>query len=145
MGTLLLPASPWRRIAAGFYDLLLLLGLWIGLAFSLVVVRDGQPAPPGDPLLRAGIMFLSLGFYGWFWTHGGQTLGMRAWRLQVRRVDDGKISWLQVLTRFAVAIPAWTCAGLGIWWSLLDPQRRAWHDWASATVTVVLPKPAPDQ
>ncbi|MET0378345.1 MAG: hypothetical protein ABW049_05060 [Spongiibacteraceae bacterium] len=31
-------------------------------------------------------------------------------------------------------------AGLGYWWIWLDPQQRSWHDRASNTRVVVLPK-----
>jgi uncharacterized RDD family membrane protein YckC len=113
-----------------------------------VVFIAWQPVPalPLDqwpPLLAQGIkltylLAICLLFFGWFWTHGGQTIGMRAWRIRVSDYPaPGKVSWKQTLQRFLVALLSWGAAGLGFLWCLFRQDRRAWHDLASSTCLLV--------
>jgi uncharacterized RDD family membrane protein YckC len=46
-------------------------------------------------------------FFGWFWTHGGQTLGMRAWHMRLVTSEGKLISWKQGFFRFIVSLPMW--------------------------------------
>ncbi len=132
------PASLWRRLAALFYDSLLLLALWFLATAVLLPFNDGEAIHSGNPLLSTYLLFISFFFYGWFWRHGGQTLGMRAWKLQLRNLRPGPVTWLQVLLRFFVAVPSGLLAGLGYLWILVDKQKLSWHDRYSETCIVQL-------
>ena len=79
-------------------------------------------------------------FYAWFWTHGGQTLGMQAWKLRLQRLDGGPVSLWQALLRFLAAFPSLLLFGLGMLWMLVDRERMTWHDRVSESVIVRLPK-----
>lgn len=141
MPDLILPAPLWRRLVASLYDTLLLAGIWLAAIFLawLIAHAFGEGVlPPG--FVRAYLFLLSFGFFGWFWTHGGQTLGMRAWRIQVRRSDGSALNWTVTMLRFAVAILSWSVGGLGMIWCLLDARGRSWHDIAAGTEVIVLPK-----
>ena len=70
-------------------------------------------------------------YFVWCWTHGGQTLGMRPWRLRVQSTEYRALSWGSASIRFAVALLGWIPLGLGHWWMLFDRQGRNWHDIAS--------------
>ena len=141
MPELILPAPLWRRLAAAAYDLLLLAAIFMVVARADVWTRSRLGLPGSVGALRALLLTAGFLFFGWFWTHGGQTLGMRAWRLQLRRVDGGPLTWPTALARYAFAWLAWLPLGLGVLWSALDPRRRAWHDALSGTELVLLPKP----
>ncbi|MGJ8668988.1 MAG: RDD family protein [Oceanococcus sp.] len=146
MAEIIQPAPFMRRLGAAFYDGLLLLGLWIGMTFVAVLFNDGEPVAAGSRWYGGILIGIAMVFNAWFWTHGGQTLGMRAWRLQIRReVDCGPLGWGRAGWRFAIALPAWGCAGLGVFWALLHPQNKTWQDLLSGTETILLPPPAPDQ
>jgi uncharacterized RDD family membrane protein YckC len=133
-------ASLFRRLAALFYDSLLLLALWfIGIAL-LLPLSGGEAFQGNNPFLTTYLLFISFFFYGWFWMHGGQTLGMRAWRLQLRNLRPGPISWWQVLLRFLAAIPSALLAGAGYLWILVDRRHLSWHDRYSETCIVQLQK-----
>ena len=135
-----MPAPLWRRLAAALYDLLLLAAMWMVVAMLDTLVA-GVAGVPADPRLLRALLFLATwGFFAWFWTHGGQTLGMRAWRLQVRTVDGRSLGLLTASVRFAFAVIAWLPLGLGVLWCAIDRRRRGWHDVASATEVVLLPK-----
>lgn len=139
MSAPVLPAPLWRRLAAAVYDAFLLAAIWMVAAFVDVAIRDaiGLPYHPG--LFRAYLFLAGLAFFGWFWTHGGQTLGMRAWRLQVRRTDGAPPRWLDAAVRYALAWVAWAPLGLGVLWCAVDARRRAWHDALSGTEVILLP------
>lgn len=124
-----------RRLGAMLYDALLLLALWFA-GTALWLPLTGGEAVPYPGLLRLWLLALAFGFFGWFWTHGGQTLGLRAWRLKVVRADGGALSWRDALNRFALAIPSIGLAGLGLWWVVLDREGLAVHDRFSGTRVV---------
>ena len=90
------------------------------------------------PLLMAATFL----FYYWFWSHGGQTLGMRAWRLQVvdANLDGRPVNFFQCLSRFLMATLSLGCFGLGYIWVLFSASGDSWHDSLSNTRTLVLPK-----
>ena len=122
------PASLFRRVAAFTYDLLLLLGLLFVFTWLVLLLRGGRPIPPGSAWFELCLAAVALCFYAGFWTHGGQTLGMRAWRIRVIRTDGGTLEWWRAGARFGAGIVALLPAGLGLWWSLIDGSRRGWHD-----------------
>ena len=73
-------------------------------------------------------------FFVWFWTHGGQTLGMRAWRLKVQRMDGSSITLLQALLRLSTGF-----FGLGNLWLLSKKSEgMSLPDRMSASEIVVL-------
>ena len=74
------------------------------------------------------------------WRKGGQTLAMRAWRLRLVDADGGKPSWRALWLRFLVGHLSLLCGGLGFWWAWVDRDRLAWHDRASGTRLLRLPK-----
>lgn len=132
------PASLWRRLAAAVYDLFLLLAVWFIAVLALLPFTGGQ-APAGDSLwFRAYVLFVPCLFFGWFWTHGGQTLGMKAWRMRLRRGDGTAVTWEAALLRYLGAWIAWPSV-IGMLWVLFDPQRRGWQDLLSGTEVVVEP------
>jgi uncharacterized RDD family membrane protein YckC len=79
-------------------------------------------------------------FYAWFWTHGGQTLGMKTWRVRVETLDGKAISYQQTLIRATVAILSAGLLGLGFLWSLFDKEKRTWHDMVSKSRLVAVIK-----
>lgn len=122
-----------RRVAAAFYDLLILLAvLMLATALALLVARG--ELDHGSAVFRAYLLLVCFLFYGWFWVHGGQTVGMRAWKIRVQQPDGRGITWKQALFRFLAAIPSWLLLGAGMLWILADREKMALHDRLSATV-----------
>lgn len=131
----------WRRLAAFCYDLLLVVALLLSFTALVVAVRWGASVPPEEtwwfPLALLGVI---VAFYSGFWAHGGQTLGMRAWRIRVVRDDGGALSLPRAGARFALGVVAAAPAGLGLWWSFLDESKRGWHDrWTGTRVVRAVP------
>lgn len=138
------PASLWLRVLAGIYDLLPLLGLWF-LASVLALSATGGALDPhrlGDKMVvQAFVLALTAAYFVISWARGGQTIGMRAWRLRVVTVDGARVPWSRALLRLLVALVSLIALGCGYWWTLFDPQHRAWHDLAAGTLLVQIEKP----
>ena len=137
--SVLQPAGLFRRLVAMFYDTLLLLSvLFLATAIALLATRGELDYH--NPFFRSYLFLIWFFFYAWFWTHGGQTLGMQAWKLRLQRPDGGPVSLWQALLRFLVAFPSLLLFGLGMLWMLVDRERMTWHDRFSESVIVRLPK-----
>jgi len=136
------PAPFWRRLAAICYDLLLVTALLMALTTGVIMLRGGRAIEPGSvwfQILLVGCWWL---YFGWSWTHGGQTIGMRAWRLSLSGEATAAISWRQAGIRFLAAALSAAAFGIGFLWALFDPDRRAWHDRLSQTRLEFRPKSA---
>lgn len=130
-----------RRLGAVLYDTLLLAALLILASFLYIPLIDQALAPPfGRALYQLYLLAISLAYFGWFWVHGGQTLGLRTWRLRLVARDGGAVTWKQAVRRFLAAIVSWLCLGLGFLWVLVDREKLAWHDRFSGTRLILLPK-----
>jgi len=132
-----------RRMAAIFYDIWLILALWMIGATADTVVRSllgGTPENGQHWLLQFYLVLSPMAFYIWFWTHGGQTLGMRAWRIRVVNENGGAISFSQAIARYLWAALSLLPLGLGLIWVVFDRDRAAWHDRLSHTWLVMLSK-----
>lgn len=97
------PVGLFRRLGAILYDTLLLAGVLFIATALIMPLTGGRAVPAGQPLFSLYLYSLCFFFFGWFWTHGGQTLGMRAWKIRLQRYDGATITWWQALIRFLLA------------------------------------------
>ncbi|MES1926751.1 RDD family protein [Salinisphaera sp. T31B1] len=133
------PAGLVRRLAAAVYDLFLLVGLWLLSGLLLLPFHHGQAVDGQSPWVRLYFLFIPYLFFSWFWMHGGQTLGMKAWRMQLRALDGGPVQWYQAVIRYIAAWVSWLSI-VGVLWCVVDGQRRSLHDILSRTEVVVVPR-----
>jgi uncharacterized RDD family membrane protein YckC len=88
------------------------------------------------------ILIISLVYFPFFWARGGQTPGMRPFRLRVvRDADGGRIGWGAAWLRL---IGMWVSSFvfyLGFIWIFIDKRRRGWHDLIAGTVVIKDPEP----
>ncbi len=127
------PPGLIRRLAALAYDSLLLGGLWFAATALLLPFRHGRAFQSHDFFYTVYLILISFLFLGWFWTHGGQTLGLRVWHLKVCALDGGAIGWKQAAMRFIAAAVSLALFGLGFIWILFDRDKCSWHDRFSNT------------
>lgn len=132
------PVGLLRRLGAIVYDSLLLFSVLLAATALAYPIAKGQEA---SFIFRFYLLTVSFLYFAWPWSHGGQTLGMSAWRIQLRStVTDHSVTWRQLLIRFLMAILSWAACGLGFLWALGNPQQLTWHDSVSKTRLVYLPK-----
>lgn len=139
-----------RRLLALLYDLLPVLALWFvpGLLFAVGYTLAGHaPRENIEPwsllqwLLWLCCWIVTGGYATLSWRRGGQTLGMRPWRLRVVAADGQAPGWRAAWLRYAVATLSLAAGGLGFWWAWIDRDHLTWHDRAAGTR--VLHEPGP--
>lgn len=147
------PAKPdaliLRRLLAMFYDLWPVLALWMLLSalFNLGYYLGGHSER--DILETGSVLGLLLWVCCWLiagayavgsWARGGQTLGMRPWRLRVIAAGGTPATRRQLIKRYVVGTLSMLMGGLGFWWAWFDRERLTWHDRVSGTRVVRVAK-----
>ncbi len=132
----LAPAGLARRLGALFYDALIVAAIL--LVSTIFWTAAGVTF--GHPWYRAYVAFVYLctfAYFGWCWIHGGQTVGMKVWKIKL--VGDGtrRFGWTGAMARSAAAVLSVAALGAGFWWALLDRRGRTWHDRLSNTRLVM--------
>jgi uncharacterized RDD family membrane protein YckC len=120
------PAHLGWRLLAILYDSLPMIPLVFVTSAVLLFAHGGKPVKAGSWLSWLEILiYLSVvGSYAVIsWRRGGQTMGMRPWRL----VDyEGKNAPLgKLCLRYLIAILS---GGSVLLWSLIDKEKRGLHD-----------------
>ncbi|RAP36760.1 hypothetical protein B1207_08150 [Legionella quinlivanii] len=80
-----------RCLAACLYDCLILSALGFILTGIAVFLNHGQAIMPGNHYLQLALSLLFFFYYFVSLRSGGQTIGMRSWKL--RLVNKGKTQW----------------------------------------------------
>lgn len=144
------PAPLWRRLAAMAYDSVLIIAIWMVVAFIVLSLFgvdnartvDGEVVTL-DPLYKNVLLIAMIlsawSFFAWFWTHSGQTLGMQAWRVRIQNSGNQRITLKQTVIRFAGALVSMLPAGIGYWLMLFNKDRHSLHDRLSASEVVLVP------
>ncbi len=134
-------AALWRRCASALYDSFLVLSIWLLTLFALVVGNAGEAVL--GPLVQTILLLEAFVFFAWFWCHGGQTAGMRAWRVHLVSDTGGRITLHQATIRFFISLLALAPLGLGCFWALIDRQGRTWPDIVSGSRILDVPPGQP--
>jgi len=139
------PASLWLRLAAAIYDLFPLLALWMATAGVVLLAAHGEVDVAHPELayrltLRSALLVVTAAYFVVSWARGGQTIGMRAWRLRLVDASGQALPWPRCVLRFVVACISLAALGLGFLWCLVDARNRAWHDLVARSVLVRLEK-----
>lgn len=122
-----------RRLAAISYDLLLLIALDFVATAIFLVFTGGVAVESANPFFKLYLLLIAYVYFVWQWTHGGQTLGMRAWKIRVISSDAGPVTWKRAGLRFLLSLLSWAFAGTGYLWALFDPEKYTFHDRFSKT------------
>lgn len=138
-------AALWRRLAALMYDSLVVIALLILAGFIIQAVyalfHQGDPVGELPRYLVLSLTFcICFFYYSHSWRRGGQTIGMKAWRIKLVNLEDKPMQLSQYMLRTAIGFFSIVLGGVGFFWALLDPKQRSWHDIASLTRVVFMPK-----
>lgn len=130
-----------RRLGAMIYDGLLLVALMFLATLPFIALRGGEPVEPGELIYQIVLLVVSYLFFVGFWSRSGRTLGMQAWRIQVKAMSGDSPSITALNVRFFTAIVSLLVFGMGFWWQLFDREGLTWHDRLSRTRLRYYPKP----
>jgi uncharacterized RDD family membrane protein YckC len=131
------PAGIFRRLAAMFYDALVLLAILLLATLLLMPFTHGHYITSGNAFYQGYLLCLAISFYGGFWLYGGQTLGMLTWRIKIISCDNKKLRLTQCLKRLLWALPCLACFGIGFFWLVFDKDKRTLYDRWSKTKVVI--------
>ena len=146
------PVGLRLRLAALVYESTLLFGVVFGASYLLIAATGwNYPLPDGRRWILQAVVFVVVGLYFVYcWTHGGQTLALKAWRLRVARADGSALSVREAILRYLLAWHLFLPGLISVvlfpatpWLNLaalllgmlgmlaliyLDPERQAVHD-----------------
>lgn len=124
----------FRRLTCMLYESLLLLGV-LSLTFMvphLVLGMGFNVALPGW-ILMAHVFIVLGAYFIWYWSHGGQTLAMQTWKIQLTAVDGTHPTLTRMVLRYALAWPSVVYFGVGLVWAFFDRDRQFLHDRLAGT------------
>lgn len=145
-----------RRLACFLYEGVLLFGVVMIAGYLYSSLTQQRNALQGRHGLQA-FLFVVLGIYFvWFWSHGGQTVAMKAWHIRLVTHLGKPVSELRALARYLLAwlwfapalvtLYAWNIhapmplfgvlvAGVVVYAAVSRwlPGRQFWHDGACGT------------
>lgn len=145
-------ASFVRRLGAMAYDSMLAVAVYMcagalgfGVFFALqssgLIAMNGHEhvsdllnnTPIYHGFYQLWIALCVGGFYAIFWSKGGQTLGMRAWRLKVQHPNGQNLSFITACARIV-----WSLLGIGNLWIIINDDKLALQDKMTRSEVVVL-------
>lgn len=109
--------------------------LFAGALPFLVLARELEPAL-ARPLFQFYLLLLCGVYFVWQWTHGGQTLPMKTWRLKLVTREGAPLALRHGVSRFLLAVAGLALFGIGYAWALADPDRQFLHDRLAGTIIV---------
>jgi len=122
----------WRRALSFLYDSLLLISVFFLVTAISLSLNNGQAIEH----FSYKIILFTIGylFFDWFWRHGGQTLGMRAWNLQLATENGQEISRFHTLKRYVLGSVFF---GFTLLFILFSARKEAIHDTLSGTTIII--------
>lgn len=117
-----------RRLAAMFYDSLLIFALMMVATALLLPLNGGQIIPPGTISYQLYLLVVAYLYLDFCWRKGGHTVGMKSWRFKVVNEDGRPLSHKQTFLRFMGGLFSIATLGLGF--------VLAWPDKLSGTMLV---------
>jgi uncharacterized RDD family membrane protein YckC len=100
-----LPATPSirRRLATMLYEGVILFGVVFLAGYLFSTLTQQRSGLTHHNILAAWIGFVVGLYFVWFWTHSGQTLPMKTWRLRVVATDGSPLSVPRAIARYVLA------------------------------------------
>ncbi len=118
----------WKHVAALIYDIFPILGIFLITSLFLVLIRQGDEVQPRTLWLQLLLFSEVFLYFTYSWKKGGQTLGMRAWKIGIE--DYPNMTWSQVSVRFFAGLASTLLLGAGLWTRSLSNREMTWMDMA---------------
>ena len=128
-----IPASFLHRLGAIFYDALILLALLMLSTWILMPFTNGEAIEAGEIAYQLYLLVICCGYYLGFWLYGGQTVGMRAWRIRIRTLENTPLTLKIAGQRLLWAVLTLLPGGFGLWFALFRADRQTLYDMRAKT------------
>lgn len=123
-----------RLFAAIFYDALLLSAILFFATLPLMLIPDAIHTNFFvEGLKILWYLLVSYIYFAGFWLRGGQTAGMKPWKISLVDMQGNEVTTKQATIRFFASIISWATAGLGYLWVIVDRDNLSLHDHLSGT------------
>ncbi|VVE60701.1 membrane protein [Pandoraea captiosa] len=144
-----------RRVLSMVYESLLLFGVLFLSGYLFSALTQQRSGLMYRHAMQAWLFFVLGAYFVWFWTHGGQTLAMKTWKIRLvdahgRPVRAGRallryvLAWLWVLPAMAIdwifGLTGWSSVALLAGWVALwaltmhvTPDHQFLHDRLAGT------------
>jgi uncharacterized RDD family membrane protein YckC len=152
-----------RRLASMLYEAMLVFAVLFAAALIFSTLMEQRHAPYLRSALQGGLFFVLGIYFVWLWTHSGQTLAMKTWRIRLTDHSGKPVNFWRAIARYLLAW-LWFLPGLALAWLLgaktsmliliplaniviwalaiyLDPQRQFLHDRLAGTRLVAVEFP----
>lgn len=129
--------SMFKRLAAAFYDSLCLFSLFFLATLILMFFTNGESVSSNNIAFDIYLALITYLYFTWHWVNGGQTLGMRAWRIKLKTQGLNPVSWSDATQRFVLSLLSLICFGLGFAWAFFDDEKLTFHDRYSRTLLLL--------
>ena len=116
-----------RRLASFVYDTVLVIAILL-IALLPWSIAGITPGHPYYPALTIYVYAIAAFYFVWFWTHGGQTPGMKTWKLRVADDDGGALTLPRAWLRLAAGTPSVMLLGAGLIIAVFSRDKRTWYD-----------------
>jgi len=127
------PAGIMRRMFSMLYDALLLTAVLFVASFIFISLTHDAQSASMKPVFRGYLLLVCAAYFIWFWVHGGQTLAMKTWHLRLLGKNGAGLTLKQAAARFIYALFGISFFGVGLLWSLFDPDKQFLHDRLAGT------------
>jgi uncharacterized RDD family membrane protein YckC len=128
-------ASPGSRLVAYIVDNLLILA--VCFVITIVGFVIGAFLPLIWVVATIAIIGVALGYFPWYWSHGGQTPGMKMLRIKVvRDADGGPVTVGAAILRLIGFWVSQVVFYIGFIWIFIDKRKRGWQDLIGGTIVV---------
>src|ERR1700712_4147283 len=149
-----------RRLATMVYEGVILFGIVFIAGYLFSTITQQRNGLTHHNLLMTWVGIVLAVYFVYFWTHGGQTLPMKTWRLKLVDARGDTVSTARAVLRFALAwlwflpplalhpllgltapVTLCLCAGWIVLWAAavwLDPSRQFLHDRLAGTRLVAV-------
>jgi uncharacterized RDD family membrane protein YckC len=122
-----------RRALALSYELLILGAVVFAGAIVLVPITRVLDPLLARPLLQFALLMIVAVYFTWQWTHGGQTLAMKTWRIRLVGPGGAPVDVRRALLRLLLALAGTLLVGAGFAWASVDRERQFLHDRLAGT------------
>ncbi len=119
-----------RRIGSISYDFFLVFSFVFFVSGIVILLNNKEPITSNLFFFLVTLPAIYL-YFSISWVKGKQTLGMRAWKLEIIQKNGENITFKQSFIRFSLAIVS--LIGLGFIFQLLNKNRLPIHDYYSKT------------
>jgi uncharacterized RDD family membrane protein YckC len=128
-----------RRLACAVYELLILAALVLIACFPFLAFTGDATSGWRRHLMQAYVLAVVGAYFVWFWSHGGQTLAMKTWRIRLESAEGGEVTRALAIRRYLFAIAGTALLGIGFLWAFLDRDRQFLHDRLARTRLAAAP------